>query len=709
MAWNDRLNAGTVNIISLGAVGDGATNNSSVFSALTGPTNVGPGNFLISSSITISQPLYFEANSKITVASGVTVTFTKPVQAGTYQRIFDGVGTVTGVIGDTCLSVWWFGATGDGSTDDRAAIQAAFNAAVGSQKMLFFPTPPSFYRCSGSISAPANWKGIHIKGEVGGSAALVSHGTVVRFDNSSGGFVIGLNTSSHEQVTIESLVIRNAGTKGGSGIKFAVDGTRSYNYPIGWWLDLLSFDNWQNAVEFNLNGGSFEPAAYLGRIELSRIHTWQCVNSVFVYRMFLNLFSMRACRFHVGGTIRLDNGGGYYGLYDVHWEAARSRFHLANSCYEARFSLHNCGGEKNGEDNGSTHIDGLVEFSGTAHSRAFLWDFSGDTQLPGAFEAPPDANHWVRLRNNGIQNITVNALGCSIETPDTIDVAPPEQVASVDGQILKRIRWYWTPTAAYGANTSRNATAQPFAGTRAFGGTSITVKPTTAWPWLEGSVQYSTNEAVPVTPDVTVNQRMFVVSFVAEMTSGVSRLGNPMVFSFGGSDTGYRYTDLFYFPTGEYSCSVLCRADGTYNGSPLPSLSTVEVSLTNAGRQSIGYGSWQAAVTTTAVKLAHPVGHSYPTALKITNGNSASIAPRGSPGDLIRQRIVVRAGGAYAEVVCTGVCGNNATKNQSLTVNQPYGGVTFAATDGPTANDFGGITITNASGADVTVFATIEL
>lgn len=149
MPWSDQFYSGTVTNVFGSGVGDGVTNNSSAFSGFTNPTIVGPGNYLISTNTTISQPLNFQPGARITVASGVTVTINAPVYANKYQRIFDGTGTVNGTFGSCALSIGWFGAvananvaTGAG-TDNTAAINRALSARTRSNTVAHVVLVPA--------------------------------------------------------------------------------------------------------------------------------------------------------------------------------------------------------------------------------------------------------------------------------------------------------------------------------------------------------------------------------------------------------------------------------------------------------------------------------------------------------------------------------------------------------------------------------------
>jgi len=79
-------------------------------------------NLIIPTNITLT----FSQGGSFNISAGKTVTINGHVDAGLYQ-IFEGTGAVAGL---KKAHPQWFGATGDGITDDTTAIQAADNALV---------------------------------------------------------------------------------------------------------------------------------------------------------------------------------------------------------------------------------------------------------------------------------------------------------------------------------------------------------------------------------------------------------------------------------------------------------------------------------------------------------------------------------------------------------------------------------------------------
>lgn len=97
--------------------------------------------------VTIVANLFFEGGA-IIVASGKVATFTGKIIADTNQYIFKGAGTVNLSSADIeGVSAQWFGAKGDGSTDDTAAIQEALNTGLPVQLLA------QTYVVSGNLDA----------------------------------------------------------------------------------------------------------------------------------------------------------------------------------------------------------------------------------------------------------------------------------------------------------------------------------------------------------------------------------------------------------------------------------------------------------------------------------------------------------------------------------------------------------------------------
>ena len=81
--------------------------------------------FLTSETVTSNITLEFEPGARLSPAAARAVTIQGPVTAPD-QHIFTGAGSIT--FTPRVVYVAWWGAVGDGSTDDRAAIQAAANS-----------------------------------------------------------------------------------------------------------------------------------------------------------------------------------------------------------------------------------------------------------------------------------------------------------------------------------------------------------------------------------------------------------------------------------------------------------------------------------------------------------------------------------------------------------------------------------------------------
>jgi len=120
----------SVSVLDFGAVGDGATNDSGAIEyadlSTAGEIFFPRGTYLISSDLTISSSVRFEPTAKLSVPNGVVVTISGAVTASPEQQIFSlsGTGKVILSANNIVYPTWW-GAAGDGSTDDAAKWAAA--------------------------------------------------------------------------------------------------------------------------------------------------------------------------------------------------------------------------------------------------------------------------------------------------------------------------------------------------------------------------------------------------------------------------------------------------------------------------------------------------------------------------------------------------------------------------------------------------------
>ncbi len=128
-----------------GASGNGSTDNTAALTAASAAlaTNVGlyfpPGTYYFASSYTTTVPFTLAPGAVIQIASTKTFAFTAPLIAGPEYCLSLATGTFT-IDGHTpVIYAEWFGAKGDGVTDDSAAINAAIaaGASIGSPCVQF--------------------------------------------------------------------------------------------------------------------------------------------------------------------------------------------------------------------------------------------------------------------------------------------------------------------------------------------------------------------------------------------------------------------------------------------------------------------------------------------------------------------------------------------------------------------------------------------
>lgn len=146
--WNtvytDKVVANIVDADNLGAIeqsaGDEVTLRSLIATAGSNPTSITIYDDIPITTTDLTIPsnihLRFKDGGKLSPASGITLTVNGSIDAGLWQ-IFGGDGDVSGEF--SCLYVLptWFGAVGDGVTDDTDAFVKAIN--VARERTLFIP------------------------------------------------------------------------------------------------------------------------------------------------------------------------------------------------------------------------------------------------------------------------------------------------------------------------------------------------------------------------------------------------------------------------------------------------------------------------------------------------------------------------------------------------------------------------------------------
>ena len=136
-------------------------------------------------------------------------------KTGTTNTIeFDG-----GSAGMATANVKSFGAKGDDSTDDTAAIQSAINSLVGSTvgKGGIVYLPPGIYRISSALTFGSTANAITLKGSSTHFPIMNTGGSIIRVTNTSGINAIEINNAS--SIAITNLGIDHASSSSGTAIK----------------------------------------------------------------------------------------------------------------------------------------------------------------------------------------------------------------------------------------------------------------------------------------------------------------------------------------------------------------------------------------------------------------------------------------------------------------------------------------------------------
>lgn len=132
-----------------GAKADGTTDDrnavNSAVNAGKGIVFFAEGTYKISSALTVPSTvtIAFENGAILSPDTGITVTINGPINAAIHQ-IFSGAGTIAGTPKVDAFYPQWWGAKGDGVTDDKTAIQATIATAQTAGGGIVFLSPGTY-------------------------------------------------------------------------------------------------------------------------------------------------------------------------------------------------------------------------------------------------------------------------------------------------------------------------------------------------------------------------------------------------------------------------------------------------------------------------------------------------------------------------------------------------------------------------------------
>lgn len=252
------------------ATGDGVTDDyNAVNTAVTALNAAGGGRLLLRGTVRIASSLTIPSTVSVSYAhgakwsidSGQTLTINGLMPDAPYSQIFSGSGTVafgTGV--KTLYSEWW-GAAGDGTTNDRTALNAALTAASGNGAVVQLLART--YRCaavglfSNSVLRGAGMGSTILK-QVNSFSGSGATPMVLRSSNQA----VAINNVLVEDLTIDgNKASQSGGTGDGNAQGIRIDGWTNFTIR-----NCLIQNCWTDGIYITgLSGGATQ--GYSGLIE----------------------------------------------------------------------------------------------------------------------------------------------------------------------------------------------------------------------------------------------------------------------------------------------------------------------------------------------------------------------------------------------------------------------------------------------------------
>lgn len=182
---------------------------------------------------------YYDASSSTADDGGCIIAPT--AGSGRWKRIYSGA-----------VNVKWFGAKGDGVTDDTAALAAAI-APSSTRRAMFLPMGK--YRITSALNLTNRFGPYTIMGE---GQTLDGIGSII-YAETSGGVAIDCTGSSHTEITNLSIVAYGRPNPSAVGILHARSTTAGYNYSQ---FNKISKVLIRMPSDISLNGGKGSVAIY---------------------------------------------------------------------------------------------------------------------------------------------------------------------------------------------------------------------------------------------------------------------------------------------------------------------------------------------------------------------------------------------------------------------------------------------------------------
>lgn len=218
------------------------------------PTGTASTTYTLSTSLDISSyknvKLIFDQGAVLSIDSGVVFNFDGVLEAGPYQ-IFSGDGTVVGDMKVGSVIPEWWGAVGDGSTDDKTEIDAALThwlqrTVPGKFQFL----PGKNYLVNSAITKTLStdcYGGIDIDGYGSKITSGLSSGTLLTIDIGTADYL--------RHIGIRGLFIRGSGSE--DGLIKLDGGDTSTDYFYGSAIENVRMENF-GGTGLYLYGNFFE-------------------------------------------------------------------------------------------------------------------------------------------------------------------------------------------------------------------------------------------------------------------------------------------------------------------------------------------------------------------------------------------------------------------------------------------------------------------